>query len=128
MDTLEKVCREVLPYWREIGLFVLLGWVVLCVLAWDTYKKGKEGNDVVIDKKRGEELRTTFEDKVVDFVEDLYASGKINAGERSLYYKWAGNSMGLSGLLPRGEQSVCQSSVLKTKISSGQLLASMTKR
>lgn len=62
---------------------------------------------------RGIQLRLLFADGICDFVDNLAYQGRISKEEELYYYKWAGNSLGLSDLLPRGTLSLKEALIRK---------------
>ena len=77
------------------------------------------------DDARGAFLKQNFQDKTVEWIEDQYYNNLISADERRLYYKWAGNSMGMKDFLQKGEASVCETDIMKRHISNGGLIRLM---
>lgn len=101
MDNVCRAAGETLRYWPDILLLVVFV-VLACFLSIP--RLPREG--IVTSDKRGKELRTDLADGLCDFVEDRFHKGKITEEEREFYYKWAGNSLGLKDLLPRGQASL----------------------
>lgn len=62
---------------------------------------------------RGIQLRLLFADGICDFVDNLAYQGRISKEEELYYYKWAGNSLGLSDLLPRGTLTLKEALIRK---------------